>query len=84
MSATYILWYLIIGMAAGLVAGRVIRGRGLGLTGNFVVGIVGALIGGYLASAIHIPAESGAAGAILGAAVTLGVVAWLKSLALSR
>jgi uncharacterized membrane protein YeaQ/YmgE (transglycosylase-associated protein family) len=88
MSTTYILWYLIIGMVAGLVAGRVIRDRGLGLTGNLVVGIVGALIGGFLAGAIHLPAENRASAAVLaatlGSAVTLGIVAWLKNLALSR
>jgi uncharacterized membrane protein YeaQ/YmgE (transglycosylase-associated protein family) len=85
MSATYILWYLIIGLVAGWVAGCVIRGRGLGLTGNLVVGLAGALIGGYLFSAPNFINDLGIPGAILaatlGSGITLGILSWLKSLA---
>jgi uncharacterized membrane protein YeaQ/YmgE (transglycosylase-associated protein family) len=88
MSATYILWYLIIGLIAGLAAGRVIRDHGLGLTGNLVIGIAGALIGGYLGTVVKIVAQSGTLGAVLaaliGAVAALGVIAWLKNLSLTR
>ncbi len=84
MSTTYILWYLIIGLIAGWVAGRVIRGRGLGLTGNLVLGLMGALIGGYLFNALILPKVIGTPGAILaatlGSVITLGILGWMKSL----
>ncbi len=85
MSTTYILWYLIIGLIAGWVAGRVIRGRGLGLTGNLVVSILGALGGGYLYNVLKLPKVIGTPGAILaatlGSVITLGILGWMKSLA---
>ena len=45
----FILW-LIIGGIAGWIAGKVMRGGGFGILGNIVVGIVGAVIGGFLFS----------------------------------
>ncbi len=40
--------FLVIGLVAGFLASIVVKGRGLGLIGDIVVGIVGALIGGFL------------------------------------
>ena len=42
-----LLWFLIIGAAAGWIAGQLMKGRGFGLLGNIVVGILGAVIGGF-------------------------------------
>ncbi|MFG1393694.1 GlsB/YeaQ/YmgE family stress response membrane protein [Xanthobacter agilis] len=42
------LWMIIIGAVAGFLAGQVFRGYGFGFVGNVAVGIVGALIGGFL------------------------------------
>jgi uncharacterized membrane protein YeaQ/YmgE (transglycosylase-associated protein family) len=49
-----ILWFLIIGALAGWIAGELTKGDGFGLLGNIVVGVIGALIGGYVFSAIGI------------------------------
>ncbi len=43
-----LLWFLIIGIAAGWIAGELMRGSSFGLIGNLVVGVIGAVIGGYL------------------------------------
>jgi uncharacterized membrane protein YeaQ/YmgE (transglycosylase-associated protein family) len=40
--------FLIVGAVAGWLAGLIVRGGGFGLIGNIVVGIVGALIAGWL------------------------------------
>ncbi len=51
-----ILAWVIVGLIAGWLAGRVMRGRGFGLLGDIIVGVVGALIGGFIAQALfHIP-----------------------------
>lgn len=42
------LWFILIGLAAGFLAGTVVKGHGFGLVGNLVVGVVGALLGGFL------------------------------------
>jgi uncharacterized membrane protein YeaQ/YmgE (transglycosylase-associated protein family) len=40
--------WVIVGLIAGFLAGRVMTGGGYGLVGDLVVGLVGALIGGFL------------------------------------
>ncbi|MBN1894676.1 GlsB/YeaQ/YmgE family stress response membrane protein [bacterium] len=40
--------FLVIGGIAGWLAGKVTKGRGFGLWGNLGVGIVGALLGGFI------------------------------------
>ncbi len=42
------LWFLIIGGIAGWLAGKITRGSGFGLLGDMVVGVIGALLGGFL------------------------------------
>ncbi len=43
-----LLWFLIIGAAAGWLAGQMMKGGGFGLAGNLVVGCLGAVLGGWL------------------------------------
>jgi len=38
--------FLAIGVAAGWIAGQIMKGRGFGFVGNMVVGVVGAFFGG--------------------------------------
>jgi len=47
-----LLTWLIVGVIVGWLAGIVIKGSGFGLIGNIVVGVIGALIGGWLAGAV--------------------------------
>ncbi|HRK65408.1 MAG TPA: GlsB/YeaQ/YmgE family stress response membrane protein [Terricaulis sp.] len=44
---TLIIW-LIVGGVAGFLAGLIVKGYGLGIIGNIVVGIVGAVLAGWL------------------------------------
>ena len=39
---------LFVGLVAGWLAGQVVRGTGLGIIGDIVVGIIGAFIGSWL------------------------------------
>jgi uncharacterized membrane protein YeaQ/YmgE (transglycosylase-associated protein family) len=47
-----ILSWLLVGLVAGWLAGEVMKGSGYGLGGNILVGILGALVGGFLAGAL--------------------------------
>ena len=49
LSLSNVLWWLIVGLIAGFLASRVMRGGGYGLISDIVVGIIGAFIGGWLA-----------------------------------
>jgi len=43
-----LLLFALIGLAAGWIAGQLIKGGGFGLVGNLIVGVVGALLGGLV------------------------------------
>jgi uncharacterized membrane protein YeaQ/YmgE (transglycosylase-associated protein family) len=43
-----LLWYLIVGLIAGWLAGKIMKGGGYGIIGDLILGIVGAMIGGNL------------------------------------
>jgi len=47
-----LLAWLIVGIIAGWAAGLVMKGKGFGLFGDIIVGVIGALIGGWLAGAL--------------------------------
>lgn len=47
-----IISWLVVGLIAGWLAGQIMRGSGYGLLGDIVVGVVGALLGGFLAAII--------------------------------
>ena len=43
-----VIWFLMIGLCAGWLAGQLTKGRGFGLEGNLIVGVIGAVVGGFL------------------------------------
>jgi uncharacterized membrane protein YeaQ/YmgE (transglycosylase-associated protein family) len=45
-----ILTWLVLGLVAGLIAGYLMKGGGYGLVGDIVLGILGAIVGGFLSS----------------------------------
>jgi uncharacterized membrane protein YeaQ/YmgE (transglycosylase-associated protein family) len=74
-----IITWLIVGLIAGLFASLAVGGVGYGLLGDVVIGILGAVLGGWLFAMLHIPVPfSGLAGVILvafvGAAVLLVIL----------
>jgi uncharacterized membrane protein YeaQ/YmgE (transglycosylase-associated protein family) len=56
MSLTGLIWFLLIGLIAGWLAGRVMRGGGFGVIGDMIVGVIGALLGGWLFGVLGISA----------------------------
>ena len=61
-------WFLIIGIVAGWLAGQIMKGGGFGLLGDLVVGVIGALLGGWLFGLLGI-----SAGGLIGALITATV-----------
>lgn len=77
-----LVYFLLIGAVAGWLAGAIVKGRGFGLVGNMVVGVLGAFIGGFLARQLGIGTDDDAIGVLLtslgGAIVLLVIVGTLK------
>ncbi|PYQ99797.1 MAG: GlsB/YeaQ/YmgE family stress response membrane protein [Acidobacteria bacterium] len=44
----YLLWQIAIGILAGRLAGKIMRGKGFGVLLDLVLGVVGSLIGGLV------------------------------------
>lgn len=63
-----IIAWIVVGAIAGWLASLVVRGTGLGLAGDIVVGIVGGLIGGFLLSLL-LPGSFGVSGINLGSII---------------
>jgi len=73
----HVVWFLLIGLAVGWLAGIIMKGRGFGLFGNIVVGVVGAMLGGWLAGATGLVSYSALGAfvtALVGAVVLVGLI----------
>ncbi len=65
MPTQSLILFLVIGILAGFLAGKIMKGSGFGVLGDLVIGVVGAFLGGWLFSLFGI-----VAGGLLGALVT--------------
>jgi uncharacterized membrane protein YeaQ/YmgE (transglycosylase-associated protein family) len=44
----FIIWWIIVGLIAGWITGKLMRGAGFGPLMDIVIGIIGAIIGGFI------------------------------------
>lgn len=72
--------YIIIGAIAGWIAGKIVKGGGQGILMNIVVGVIGALIGGFLLSFVLNTAGGGWWFTLFTAIVGSVILLWLVSL----
>src|SRR5579884_2659216 len=77
LSLSTVVWWLLVGLIAGFLASVVMRGGGYGILGDIIVGIVGAFLGGFLASLFGLGA-SGFVGtviiAFIGACILIAIL----------
>ena len=71
---------LVVGVIAGWLAGKVVKGNGFGLVGDAAIGIVGALIGDWLLHRLGVHVGAGIIGLVINA--TIGAIALLLALRL--
>lgn len=76
-----LVWFILIGLVAGWLAGVIVKGGGFGVIGDIIVGVLGAVIGGYLFGALGV-----GTGGLLGAlfVATVGAVILIFILRLLR
>ena len=72
MTTQSLIVFLVIGILAGWLAGKIMKGGGFGLVGDLVVGVVGAFLGGWVFGLLGITAYG-----LLGTLVTALVGALL-------
>ena len=70
--------WMIVGLVAGFLAGRVMKGGSYGLVGDIIMGIIGAFVGGFLAGLLGFTGPTGLIGSIvvafIGACIFIAIV----------
>jgi uncharacterized membrane protein YeaQ/YmgE (transglycosylase-associated protein family) len=76
-----IIWWIVVGLIAGWVAGKIMKGGGYGVIADIVLGIVGGILGGWVVGLLGF----GAGGfiwsilvAILGAVILIWITRLIK------
>ncbi|MPN39072.1 hypothetical protein SDC9_186598 [bioreactor metagenome] len=59
------IWYIVVGLIAGWLAGVVMKGGGYGIIGDIILGIIGAVVGGWLFGMLGVSAGGGLIGGII-------------------
>jgi uncharacterized membrane protein YeaQ/YmgE (transglycosylase-associated protein family) len=78
----HILWWIIVGLIAGWLTGKIMKGSGYGVIGDIILGVVGGLIGGFIMRQLGFVGQGGMIYTILvavgGAVLLTAVVRALK------
>jgi uncharacterized membrane protein YeaQ/YmgE (transglycosylase-associated protein family) len=77
----FIVWFLLIGLLAGYITGRLTKGSGFGVVGDLVIGVLGSFLGGFLFSVLGIAAYSLIGQlimAVIGALVLLKLIGYFR------
>lgn len=75
-------WFILVGLVAGWLAGVLVKGGGFGVVGDIVVGVLGALLGGFLFGVLGFSGGGGLLGSIVVA--TVGAVILIFALRLIK
>lgn len=69
MGVSNLVLFVIVGIVAGWLAGRLMKGGGFGLLGNLVIGAIGAFLGGWLFRFLGVSIGHGLLGSLVTAVV---------------
>jgi uncharacterized membrane protein YeaQ/YmgE (transglycosylase-associated protein family) len=74
------IWWIIVGLIAGYLTGKIMRGRGFGFFVDIIVGIIGACLGGWLMGVFHLAPQGGMIYTIIVATIGAIILTWLLRL----
>ncbi|GAC1645666.1 MAG: GlsB/YeaQ/YmgE family stress response membrane protein [Acidobacteriaceae bacterium] len=80
----HILWWIIVGLIAGWATGKIMKGSGYGPVMDIVLGIAGAVIGGYLMRMFGGTGQGGMIYTIIVAIIGAVLLTWLVRLITRR
>jgi uncharacterized membrane protein YeaQ/YmgE (transglycosylase-associated protein family) len=81
MAGGGLIWWIVVGLIAGWLAGQVMKGGGYGVLADIVLGILGGILGGWLFGQMGIGAGSTIGSivvAFVGAVILVGITRLLK------
>lgn len=78
----HFVWWILVGLVAGWLTGKIMRGAGYGVIGDIVLGILGAVVGGFLMRTFGFAGRGGLIYtiivAVVGAVILAAIVRLLK------
>ena len=72
-----LLYFLVVGLIAGWLAGQVMKGGGYGVLVDIVLGILGGIVGGWLFGVLGIWPGGGIIGSIVVAFIGAVILVWI-------
>ena len=84
LSNQNLLVIIVVGIVAGWLAGRVMRGGGFGLIGDLIVGLFGAFIGDWLLPRLNIHFGTGIVALIVNAVIGAIILLFILRLIVGR
>lgn len=73
----HIVWWLVVGLVAGWITGKIMGSSGQGALMDIIIGLIGALAGGFLMSILGFRAEGGLIYTIFVAVIGAVVLTWI-------
>ena len=75
-----LLWWIVVGLIAGWLAGKVMKGSGYGIAMDIVIGMIGAVIGGVLFGRLGVFAFGGLISSVVVAFIGSVILIWVARL----
>ncbi|GAC1691132.1 MAG: GlsB/YeaQ/YmgE family stress response membrane protein [Gemmatimonadaceae bacterium] len=79
-----LLWWLIVGIIAGWLTGKIMKGSGYGVLMDLVLGVIGAFIGGFVMRTLGFAGAGGLLYSIVVATLGAVLLVWLVRLVTGR
>jgi len=76
----FILWWIIVGLIAGWITGKIMKGSGFGAIMDIVVGVVGAIVGGFIMRTLGFAGQGGMIYTIIVAVIGAVILTWIVRL----
>lgn len=73
----HIVWWLIVGLIAGWLTGKIMGGTGKGALMDIIIGLIGALAGGFLMGLLGFRPEGGLIYTIIVAVIGAVILTWI-------
>jgi uncharacterized membrane protein YeaQ/YmgE (transglycosylase-associated protein family) len=77
MHTDYLVWWIVVGLVAGWATGKIMRGKGYGVVMDTILGMVGAVIGGWIMRRLGFRGQGGLLYTILVAIGGAVVLTWI-------
>jgi uncharacterized membrane protein YeaQ/YmgE (transglycosylase-associated protein family) len=72
------IWWICVGLVAGWATGKILKGTGYGALADIVIGILGAIVGGFVMRAIGFSGSGGFLYTVFVAVLGAMILVWLE------